>query len=111
MIHFSHTCLPPGAGDGKLGLLIAQVLACARPGQVTLFGRHESKMSLVQGMSARVVVSPAVVQQYSGKFDLAVEASGGRAAACVRADQGMRAQLDAVAVRPIHSAIMLLLHF
>lgn len=66
----------PAAGDGKLGLLIAQVLACKRPGQVTLFGRHESKMSLVQGLAARVVVSPEVVQQHSGKFDLAVEASG-----------------------------------
>ncbi len=76
--HWHHTDAPmlPAAGDGKLGLLIAQVLACKRPGQVTLLGRHQSKMSLVQGLAARIVVTPEVVQQHSGKFDLAVEASG-----------------------------------
>jgi threonine dehydrogenase-like Zn-dependent dehydrogenase len=65
------------AGDGKLGLLVAQLLACQRPGQVTLFGRHASKMSLVQGLAAQLVVSDELVARHSGKFDLVVEASGG----------------------------------
>ncbi len=41
------------AGDGKLGLLVAQVLAChcgeAGGPPVTLVGRHVAKMELVEG--------------------------------------------------------------
>ena len=45
-------------GDGKLGLLCAQVLALAAPGRVTIFGRHADKMALVRsGLAARVVVA------------------------------------------------------
>jgi threonine dehydrogenase-like Zn-dependent dehydrogenase len=40
-------------GDGKLGLLVAQVLALAAPGRVTLFGRHADKMALVRGDLSR----------------------------------------------------------
>ncbi len=45
-------------GDGKLGLLIAQVLtmqADANDWTVTLFGRHADKMKLVQGCAMQVV--------------------------------------------------------
>jgi threonine dehydrogenase-like Zn-dependent dehydrogenase len=71
-------------GDGKLGLLCAQVLALeAGPGRVTLFGRHEEKMALVDGVSERVVVpkdsADALAKlhaDYGGAFDLVVEATG-----------------------------------
>jgi len=38
-------------GDGKMGLLMAQVLA-ARGGQVTLVGKHHEKMALLEGVPA-----------------------------------------------------------
>ncbi|KAI9003450.1 GroES-like protein [Hyaloraphidium curvatum] len=69
-------------GDGRLGLLIAQVLAIHAPGRVTHFGRHPKKMELVSGTAAKVVVagdgepSSAPSQEHAGAFDLVVEASG-----------------------------------
>ena len=41
-------------GDGKLGLLVAQLLVLAGQ-EVTLLGRHERKMALVEGATAHVV--------------------------------------------------------
>lgn len=65
------------AGDGRLGLLIAQVCALQAPsGRVTHFGRHPEKMSLVTGTAAQVVSSDAAVEEHAGQFDLVVEASG-----------------------------------
>jgi threonine dehydrogenase-like Zn-dependent dehydrogenase len=64
------------AGDGRLGLLIAQVLALKAPGRVTHFGRHADKMALVAGMAAQVVVHEATAAEHAGAFGLVVEASG-----------------------------------
>lgn len=36
-------------GDGKLGLLIAQLIASRTPTQPVHFGRHEEKLALVEG--------------------------------------------------------------
>lgn len=69
-------------GDGKLGLLVAQVLALAAPGSVTLFGRHAEKMALVRGdgLAARVVVEEedraAPPPPLDAQFDVVVEATG-----------------------------------
>ena len=67
-------------GDGRLGLLVAQVLAVAAPGRVVLFGRHQDKMQLVTGLKAmRVHVDDREEKQAVGhqqQFDLVVEASG-----------------------------------
>lgn len=41
-------------GDGKLGLLVAQLLVLSGQ-EVTLLGRHARKMGLVEGATARVV--------------------------------------------------------
>jgi alcohol dehydrogenase len=71
-------------GDGRLGLLVAQVLATAGA-DVTLMGRHEKKILVARSLGLRAVVGgtdrPA--------FDLVVEATGRpsgllRAAALVR---------------------------
>jgi threonine dehydrogenase-like Zn-dependent dehydrogenase len=64
------------AGDGRLGLLIAQLLALKAPGRVTHFGRHEDKMALVAGTAAQVVVTDATAAEHAGAFSLVVEASG-----------------------------------
>ena len=74
----------PAAGDGKLGLLVAQVLAVRAPGRVTLFGRHASKMGLVQGLQERLLVDDGTASKHAGAFDLVVEATGERLASCCR---------------------------
>jgi len=69
-----HCCCPPG--DGRLGLLIAQVCALHAPGRVTHFGRHPDKMSLVSGTVGQVVSFEEAAEKHTGAFDLVVEASG-----------------------------------
>jgi threonine dehydrogenase-like Zn-dependent dehydrogenase len=64
------------AGDGRLGLLIAQVLALKAPGRVTHFGRHADKMALVSGSAAQVLVTDATAAEHAGSYNLVVEASG-----------------------------------
>jgi alcohol dehydrogenase len=59
-------------GDGKLGLLVAQVLA-AHGAEVLLYGRHREKMRLVEG--------PGVTTELAGKlpereFSIVVDATG-----------------------------------
>ena len=59
-------------GDGKLGLLIAQV--CALFGhRVTLHGRHEKKLALARRWGVRARISD---EESFGKFPLVVEATG-----------------------------------
>ncbi len=50
-----HTPCAARAGDGKLGLLVAAVLAVSGH-RVTLLGRHEGKMKLVPRLERAVVV-------------------------------------------------------
>lgn len=52
-------------GDGKLGLLIAQVLAISGH-NVTFFGRHERKMALVEGVKRVVVTEGPLPAEYGG---------------------------------------------
>ncbi|MEW5299730.1 MAG: hypothetical protein WDW36_002716 [Sanguina aurantia] len=74
-------------GDGKLGLLIAQVLAAERGDacSISLFGRHEAKMRLVQGVAQRTVIPPdseapmTAFPALAGAFDLCIEATGSSA--------------------------------
>ena len=62
-------------GDGKLGLLVARVL-CAKQ-KVTLFGRHASKMALIEhdNLTTRLLDNPASVTT-TEKFDVVVDATG-----------------------------------
>lgn len=64
------------AGDGRLGLLIAQVCALQAPGRVTHFGRHTEKMGFVTGTAAQVLSSDEAAEQHAGAFDVVIEASG-----------------------------------
>ena len=64
-------------GDGKLGLLIAQVVAAARPRELLLLGHHPEHLRLARGWGldaklAGIRLRPTWRQQ----FDLVVEASG-----------------------------------
>lgn len=79
---FEQLHIPPGArmlviGDGKLGLLIAQV--CAHHGaRTTLFGRHEKKLSLARRWNVEAVVAPEsteFVPQFQ-RFNCVVECTG-----------------------------------
>jgi Threonine dehydrogenase and related Zn-dependent dehydrogenases len=66
--------IPKGApvavlGDGKLGLLVAQVLQ-AHGAQVSLFGKHREKMAIAETVGVHTSLKPA------GRFDWVVEATG-----------------------------------
>ena len=61
-------------GDGKLGLLCAQVFATTRAA-VTLIGKHESKLRIATERNIETMLSENAAQR-AGEFDLAVEASG-----------------------------------
>ena len=71
--------IPPGTavaiiGDGRLGLLVAQVLRHAGA-QVTLIGRHGWKLDLARGWGVKVL-SEANEQLPSSSFPVTVEATG-----------------------------------
>lgn len=71
--------LPPGTpvaiiGDGRLGLLVAQVLAQAGA-EVTLIGRHGWKLDLARAWGIRVATE-GDPELAAGSFPVTVEASG-----------------------------------
>ncbi|HKO35323.1 MAG TPA: alcohol dehydrogenase catalytic domain-containing protein [Pyrinomonadaceae bacterium] len=61
-------------GDGKLGLLCAQVLATTGA-EVTLIGKHRAKLAIAErrGIETNTIAEP---QQREGEFGVVVEASG-----------------------------------
>lgn len=61
-------------GDGKLGLLCAQVLGTTG-GVVTLIGKHANKLQIAQGRNVETMLSQNANQR-KGEFDVVVEASG-----------------------------------
>ena len=61
-------------GDGKLGLLCAQVLGTTAA-FVTLIGKHAKKLQIAQGRRIETMLSEKAKQR-KGEFDLVVEASG-----------------------------------
>ena len=61
-------------GDGKLGLLCAQVLATTGA-QVTLIGKHVNKLAIARRRGIETVLVDDVVKR-KATFDVAVEASG-----------------------------------
>ncbi|CAL8472112.1 g11654 [Coccomyxa elongata] len=64
-------------GDGKLGLLVAQVLItpCQGVSGLVHLGKHREKLSLVQG-STWEVVDESTSSHHAQEFDVVVEASG-----------------------------------
>jgi threonine dehydrogenase-like Zn-dependent dehydrogenase len=61
-------------GDGKLGLLCAQVLGTTGA-VVTLIGKHARKLQIAQSRNIETMLSDNAKQR-QGEFDLVVEASG-----------------------------------
>lgn len=75
-------------GDGRMGLLIAQVLASAGA-PVVLFGKHDERLALARGMGLAAEPSPAAPLAAADRFDIVVDATGTadgleRALGCVR---------------------------
>lgn len=66
-------------GDGKLGLLISQVLRL--PGaEVTLLGRHAQKGALVEPLGIRYLIADTAQTELAGtQFDVVVECTGNQA--------------------------------
>ena len=64
-------------GDGKLGLLAAQVLAAAGA-EVLVVGKHEEKLRVARARGIRTA-SPADAQDLRRSFPVVVEASGAEA--------------------------------
>ena len=62
-------------GDGKLGLLIGQVLLTTGA-RLTAFGRHHSKLALLETRGATTRFSADGFDDVRGAFDVVVEASG-----------------------------------
>lgn len=62
-------------GDGKLGLLCAMSLAL-RSQNVTLIGKHASKMAIVQTSGIEAVELKNLTVLLKGHFDVVIEASG-----------------------------------
>ncbi|GAB4815433.1 hypothetical protein N2152v2_002479 [Parachlorella kessleri] len=81
-------------GDGKLGLLIAQLLVC-QGYSVTHLGRHERKLALVEG-STRHVVGDTTAKELAEGFDVVVEATG--------SSQGIRLAL--AVTRPLGTIVL-----
>lgn len=61
-------------GDGKLGLLCAQVFATSGA-TVTLIGKHESKLRIAKERSIETMLSENAARR-AGEFELVIEASG-----------------------------------
>lgn len=61
-------------GDGKLGLLCAQVIATIEAA-VTLIGRHENKLAIARRRGIETL-SAESAKSHSRRFDVVVEASG-----------------------------------
>jgi threonine dehydrogenase-like Zn-dependent dehydrogenase len=61
-------------GDGKLGLLIAMVLAL-QPIHLTLIGKHPEKMELVKGPTIKIA-ELAGVEKTSKEFEVVIDATG-----------------------------------
>lgn len=73
-VHIPHGAEVAVLGDGKLGLLVAQVLQI-HGARVKLFGRHAGKMRLLEQLG----VEWAIADCSTGRFDFVVDATGSSA--------------------------------
>lgn len=63
-------------GDGKLGLLIAQVLPTTGCALITV-GKHQEKLSILERMNIRTTLEPVPKEK---RFDIVVDATGSQTA-------------------------------
>ncbi|MCS7088255.1 MAG: alcohol dehydrogenase catalytic domain-containing protein [Thermoflexales bacterium] len=72
-VHFRPTDRVAVLGDGKLGLLCAQVIAAASACELTVIGRHENKLALARD---RGIATMHVDQAPLRHYDAVVECTG-----------------------------------
>lgn len=63
-------------GDGKLGLLCAQALRFLTAAEITLVGKHESKLAIARPHGIDTILSDRLGPASACAFDVVVEASG-----------------------------------
>jgi threonine dehydrogenase-like Zn-dependent dehydrogenase len=65
-------------GDGKLGLLCAQALGALTRADITLVGKHQSKLNIAERRGAKTILLKNLERRAAGErsFDVVVEASG-----------------------------------
>lgn len=74
-VAIDHSTTVALVGDGKLGLLIGQVLATTGA-RITAFGRHPSKLAVLEARGVTGRLSSDGFDDVTGSFDVVVEASG-----------------------------------
>lgn len=62
-------------GDGRMGLLTAQVLATTGA-DVVLLGRHEARLAIARALGLDARLAPADTPAPAGRFDVVVELTG-----------------------------------
>jgi threonine dehydrogenase-like Zn-dependent dehydrogenase len=89
-------------GDGRMGLLVAQVLRTATP-DVTVFGRHERKLQAAQALG--LTTAPADIQVAAGsRFEIVVDVTG-RPAGITRALELVRPRGTVVLKSTFHGEV------
>jgi len=63
-------------GDGKLGLLLAEVAHHLPHSTITIFGHHNNKMGLLRDDVIKVNTTVDGVETYSNSFDYVIEVTG-----------------------------------
>ena len=63
-------------GDGKLGLLISEVLHSQNIQKLTVFGHHDDKMALLPVGIEKMLSDETTSQKYENQFDVCVDACG-----------------------------------
>ena len=81
-------------GDGRMGLLTAQVLHTGTP-DVTVFGRHAAKLAVARSLGLQTATSDTAVSP-SSRFDIVVDVTG--------RPEGMRRAIEIV--RPRGTVVM-----
>ncbi|MBA3295872.1 MAG: alcohol dehydrogenase catalytic domain-containing protein [Acidobacteria bacterium] len=81
-------------GDGRLGLLVAQVLRTAAP-DVTVLGRHDHKLDIARALGLAAVRTDSLTPR-AARFDVVVDATG--------RPEGIRRALELV--RPRGTVVM-----
>lgn len=75
-VHISENMRVGIVGDGKLGLLCAQVLKALTRAAVTLVGKHSSKLDIASRRGIETVTVEGLPDYFRRSFDVTVEASG-----------------------------------
>jgi threonine dehydrogenase-like Zn-dependent dehydrogenase len=70
-IDLDHSMQVAVLGDGRMGLLVAQVLKTRTP-QVTMYGRHEAKIKVARALG----IDAGLDRQAEQRFDVVVDVTG-----------------------------------